>query len=212
MKNTLIGAVAVVALLVGGYAALHASTQNGVNGIDGARGPQGIAGPVGPQGARGPAGVNAEPALGGAAGFDFSQLVTFFQGTINRNQVSTSSQATAITVRAVDFRGWSKASVVSYTPNLAGLTITLPASSTIPDVVPRPGDTQTFCIRNATTTASTPVILAGGTGLNLVVASSSATALGGKLLGTGKVGCITLVREALTTTSFDIDALLTVYQ
>jgi hypothetical protein len=153
-----------------------------------------------------------EQAFGAAAGPEHTNKQIFLGGVQYGGIVATSSQGSQ-TITAGEFRQWVNASVASYAPGLlAGGTLTLPASSTIPDLVPRAGDRQTFCLRNATTTAGIFVTLAGGTGTNLTVASSSASALGSKVLRTGKVGCITLVRQPATASSFDIDALLTVYE
>lgn len=152
------------------------------------------------------------PPLGAAAGPDHYNQENFYGGLKNGTVVATSSAGTAITLKASEMRGWINASLVSIIPNLAGETLTLPASSTIADVVPLPGDRQQICLLNATTTAGTPIILAGATGLNLVAASSTATAVGSLQLATGKVGCITFIREPKTSSKYDIDALLTVYQ
>ena len=156
--------------------------------------------------------VNPEQPLGVAPGNDFFGQVNFMGGVVNSRQVATTSNGTAITVGANEFRDWANGSVVSFTKvATAATTLTFPASSTVSSLVPRAGDRQTFCIRNATTTAGLNTILAGSTGINLVVASSSVSALGSKSLLTGKVGCITLVRQPATATTFDIDALLTVF-
>ena len=157
-----------------------------------------------------------EPApvqFGATPGGDFTNQANFLGGVVNSTNISTSTNSSA-TITANEFRGWSRASVVSLIPNVttAAVTFTLPASSTVPDLVPRAGDRATFCIRNATTTAGIYMTLAGGTGTNLVVASSSISALGGTKLVSGKTGCITLIRQVQTATTFDIDALLTVYQ
>ena len=154
---------------------------------------------------------SGEP-VGATPGGDFTNFVDFQAGNKWSGIVATTSQG-SVTVTAAEFRRWASSGVVSYAPGLVGATtVTLPASSTISDLVPKAGDRQTFCVRNATSTAGTTVILAGGTGVNLTVASSSTTILGSTKLITGKVGCITLVRQAATATTFDIDALLTVYQ
>lgn len=152
------------------------------------------------------------PPVGANASGDFYTPVQFFSSVLHGNAVASSSIGTGITVSATDFAQWANASVVSYTPNRSGLTLTLPASSTINFVVPRAGDRQNFCIRNATTTANTPVILAGGTGTNLLVASSSVSALGSLQIATGKVVCLSVIREAATATTFDIDALMTAFK
>lgn len=153
------------------------------------------------------------PIIGATSGPDHYNLEQFFGGLLKGTQIATSSMGTSITVTANEFKGWSAAGVVSFTPGLvAASTVTLPASSTLSAIIPHAGDTQAFCIRNATTTANTQLILAGGTGTNILVASSSVSALGSKTILPGKVGCVTLVREALTSSSFDIDAVLTTYQ
>lgn len=149
---------------------------------------------------------------GAVPGNDFTGQVSFAGGVVNSRLVATTSQGSSITISANEFRDWANGSIVSFKQGLvADATLTFPASSTVSSLVPKPGDRQTFCIRNATSTASLNVILAGSTGINLLVASSSATALGSKTIMTGKVGCITLVREPVTATTFDIDALLTMF-
>jgi hypothetical protein len=176
LQNIVIGVIAVVALVLGGFALTRESAP-----------------------------------LGATPGGDFTNPVIFLSDIMRSNAVASSSQGSQ-TVGAAEFRRWSAASTVAFSPGLvAGATITLPASSTVPDLVPKAGDTKTFCVRNATTTTNVAVTLAGSTGINLVVASSSATALGSKVLLTGKVGCITLVRQPATATTFDIDALLTIF-
>ncbi len=146
--------------------------------------------------------------LGATPGSDFYNQVIFNAGVQNSTIVATSS-ANSVTLTAAEFRQWANAAVVSYTPQLPAPTITLPASSTIAFLVPKPGDRQTFCIRNATSTAGTLVTIAGATGVNLLVATTTAGTP--KVMNTGKVACITLVRQAATATTFDIDALMTSY-
>ena len=154
----------------------------------------------------------ASAPLGAVPGSEFSNLAQFFGGTRDSNPVATSTNGSA-TLTANEVRGWVNASEVSLVPNLvAAATFTFPASSTIPDVVPRSGDKQEFCVRNATTTAGIYLTLAGGTGFNLNVASSSVSALGSTKLTSGEVACITLIRQKATATTFDIDALVTVFQ
>lgn len=64
--------------------------------------------------------------------------------------------------------------VVDYTFNgaVAGGTVTLPASTTMP-IGRLPGSTRTIFIRNATTTSGTTVTIAGNTGTLFKVASST---------------------------------------
>ena len=151
--------------------------------------------------------------VGGDAGPDHYGLQTFLGGTLNSTGIATSSLSTAVTVSANDFRGWvSSSGCVSYTPNLGNITLTFPASSTVSDVVPKANDNATFCIRNATTTAETLITFATGLGMNLNVASSSATVLGSTKLTPGEVGIFRIIREASTATTFDIKLLYTAFQ
>ena len=81
--------------------------------------------------------------------------------------------ATSTVVAAATLIGstLSTANIVDYTTNLSAVTITLPASTTMPlgdDV----GSMRTIWIRNATTTALN-LTIAGGTGTLLKVASST---------------------------------------
>ena len=150
--------------------------------------------------------------LGVAAGPTHTEKQEFLGGVEYKTLVATSSQGSQ-TVTAAQFRQWVNSGLVEFSPGLvAGATLTLPASSTMPDVLPLAGDRQEFCLKNATTTAGVVVTIAGGTGLSLNVASSSATALGSAVIRTGEVGCFTLVRGSATATTFDISALFTVFQ
>lgn len=150
--------------------------------------------------------------VGAAAGTTHTERQEFLGGIIQSTLVATSSQGSQ-TVGAAEFRRWVNSGLVEYNPGLvAGGTITLPASSTIPDVLPKAGDRTSFCIRNSTTTAGVPLTVAGGTGLSMNVASSSATALGSTVIRTGEVGCFTMVRGSATASTFDLSALLVVYQ
>lgn len=151
--------------------------------------------------------------LGATPGGDFTNLVNFSGGVVNSGLVATTSQGSSVTISAAEFRNWANSSMVEFKQGLVATpTLTFPASSSLSALVPKPGDRQTFCIRNATSTASLNVILAGSTGVNLNVASSSVSALGAVNLATGEVGCITLVRQSATATTYDIDALLTVFK
>lgn len=154
----------------------------------------------------------ATQSIGVAAGPLHTEFEQFIGGFAVGGVVATSSLSNAVTVNGQEFVNWSKAGLVSYTNNLPTLTLTLPASSTIPQLVPRAGDRQRFCIQNATTTLNTAITIAGGVGMKLNVASSSVSAVGSALLNTGEIGCLTLIREVATSTAFDIDVLLDVYK
>lgn len=152
------------------------------------------------------------PSLGAVPGSEFYNPVVIADGATVSGSFATTSQG-SVTVTAAEFRKWVKSGLVSFSPGLlAGATITLPASSTIPDVLPRAGDRMSFCIQNSTSTANVALTFAGGVGTKLNVASSSATALGSTKLFTGEMGCFNLIREVATSSAFDINAMLEVYQ
>lgn len=153
----------------------------------------------------------ASPPLG-AASPSFFERLELFSGKIESNLVATSSQSATITVAAADLRQWVTASQVSYTPGLNLLTLTLPASTTLTSLVPKAGDKQDFCFRNATSTSGTEITFAGGTGSLLNVASSSVSAVGSKVVRTGQLACFTVMRQPSTATTFDIDFLMTVFE
>lgn len=160
-----------------------------------------------------PTPISPDQAYGSNTGGDGLSQQYFRAGVINGGLIATTSQGTAITLTPGEFKGWLNASEVSYTPiGLAALTITLPASTTLKGVLQNAGDMQRFCFRSATTTADVRVVFAGGTGTNLVVASSTATALGSAVVFSGKVACFTAVRQAYTAASFDIDVMMTSFQ
>ncbi len=153
-----------------------------------------------------------EPSPGSVPGGDIFQPVDFFDSVVFSGAVSTTSQGN-VTVTAAEFRKWVGSSLVSFSPGLlAGATITLPASSTIASVVPRPGDRAQFCMQNSTSTLLVNLNIAGGVGTKLLVASSTATALGSARIETGKIGCFTLIREMASTSAYDIDVLLDVWR
>ena len=153
------------------------------------------------------------PPAGAVSGNDFYAQLNEHAGEVNSGLLATTSNSTAETVSANEFKGWLNSSIVSYIPiATAADTITLPASSTLTGVLQNAGDKQAFCFRNATTTAGIYLTLAGGTGTNLLVASSSVSALGSVVVQSGKIACFTAIREPYSSTKFDIDVLMTAFQ
>ena len=132
-----------------------------------------------------------------------SGLLTTDAGTLHSYPNATSTTDTATTMFLSDFNGYD---TVIMTPNTSTLTLTFPASSTIPTFLPTAGDSQRTCFINGTTTAATNIVFAGGTGTTLLVASSSATALGSLVVGPQKKGCFDFTRANATATTFDVIA------
>ena len=71
-----------------------------------------------------------------------------------------------------------KEKVIAYTLNVQDATLTLPATSTLRWFIPQAGETRSIFIRNATTTASMDLTISGGTGMNLITASSTKAIVG----------------------------------
>ena len=90
---------------------------------------------------------------------------------------ATSSSVATYTLTAGDLTGGAAAFydtiVFSKTGLVATTTWTLPASSTLPHVLPVTGMRQSVCFTVATTTGNAGLILAEGTGFGLEAASST---------------------------------------
>lgn len=117
---------------------------------------------------------DVSPRLGALAGPEvLSYLNVHGQFTSGRGCTATSSTATAGTLQGSEV---VDTNCIDVTPNTSDFTLTLAASTTA--MCPSdPGQTRRWTIRNATTTAATDVIIAGGTGIYLKRASSTAGTL-----------------------------------
>jgi hypothetical protein len=138
----------------------------------------------------------------------FSGLVTHDAGVLE-SYANATTTSLSTTLKASDFTGYNS---ILVTPIVGNITLTFPASSTVSTFLPAAGDMQRTCFENSTTTAGVYITLAGGTGFDLQVASSSTTALGSTVIGPQKVGCVNFVRGKATATTFDIHAALSSYQ
>jgi cell wall-associated NlpC family hydrolase len=135
--------------------------------------------------------------------------VTTDGGIVHSYPLSTSTPA-SMTLAASDLTAYES---IVMLPTVGSITVTLPASSTLSSAVsPTAGDWEDKCITNATTTSGQNITLAGGTGTSLLVASSSATALGSKVLFPGKTGCFKVFRIGAGNNASDLNFLLTVFQ
>ena len=132
-----------------------------------------------------------------------SGLLTTDAGHLKSYTNSTSTTATAQTLKLSDVQDYSTVILV---PNTASDTVTFFASSTAAAWLPAAGDSQTQCWINGTTTANIFLTFADGTGVDVQVASSSATATGSFKLGPQKKGCFEYTRANSTATTFDIIA------
>ncbi len=129
-------------------------------------------------------------------------LLTLDGGTLHSYATATTTMSGTETLIPSDVLAYD---TVILNPNTAGnTTLTLFASSTASTWLPAAGDSQTTCFINGTTTAGTYYTFAGGTGTTLLVASSSATALGAVTIYPQKMGCFTFTRGNATATTFDL--------
>ena len=85
--------------------------------------------------------------------------------------------------------------VVDMTLTQTSGTLTLPATSTMTNIVPNPGDTRTLWVRNASTSAAVNLTIAAGTGMTFKNAASSTVLLIGDTDGDNAMKII-LVRKA----------------
>lgn len=125
----------------------------------------------------------------------------FQQGMFVGGRVASSTTSTTGTLLASAIEN---ATVIDYTLNVADVTLTLPATSTI-GFMRNPGDTKTFFVRNATTTATMDITFANGTGMNYKRATSTKTLIGDT--DGGNTARITLIRQA----DSDIDMLVDLF-
>ncbi len=113
-------------------------------------------------------------AINGTTGA-FSGVVvtnTFTQGG------GTTSTSTANSAETLPYSYFDTENYISYTLTVQDATLTLPPTSTLISFIPNLGDTRTIYIRNATTTATMDLTIAGNTGVVLKKATSSATIYG----------------------------------
>ncbi len=102
--------------------------------------------------------------LGAIAGPDiFSDVRIHGTLTSGGRNVATSSTAATYTLTRAEIAPYN---LITWTPNV-NTTLTLPATSTITDLVPNAGDVREILLYNASTTAGATITLAAGTGIDL---------------------------------------------
>jgi len=165
-KILALGVAAAIAL--GGLAL----TKAGVSGPMGPQGPRGEQGIPGKDGRNGVDGKNGTTVLG-ATGDQHYNVQTFFGDIrISGSRVSSSTSA-SVTLAGTEF---NNASYLDYTVNVGDVTLTLPASTTALCAALPSNMRRTVFIRHATTTASSDLTLAGGTGFAIKRSATTTTA------------------------------------
>ena len=200
MKNYIIGFVAVVALVIGVIGVSKqpvvkqgSQGQQGVQGIKGDRGSQGVQGVQGVKGDKGASGAIGLPGqLGAVAGLDHYSPERFWAG-FSGNVLATSTSGSATVLREKDL---FDNSVIELTSNVSAFTYTLPATSTLTSLLKNKGDTQTWVIKNATTTVATSITLAKGTGWDLTGVDANVDVIAGAAVGSEVYMRVSCVRQS----------------
>ena len=139
--------------------------------------------------------------LGATPGSEFYNLVKMNAGNQVGNYIATSTTATTYTMVRKDMVSPNGGlyDTVSFTPNVGDITVTFPASSTLA-VLSGAGESATQCWHNASTTSGIDITWAAGTGIDLMVASSTVAEGGAPALTTlsNQLGCFKFVRQADT--------------
>lgn len=140
--------------------------------------------------------------LGSLVGPDIYDRVTLHSGLVLGGGIrATSTNDTSATFLATDLvnNNNQQFTRIDFTPNVGSITATLPATSTLQNLVPKAGDTSSIKICNATSTATMPFTLAFGSGMNLYQATSTLA------VGTGHCASVTFQRESDTDISVFYD-------
>lgn len=173
MKNYIVGFIAVVALVVGVIGISKQSVvKQGAQGIQGERGAQGIQGERGLQGPKGETGaMGMTGKFGAVSGPDI-------YGDLNVKGVITSGSgagiATTTTATTYTFvkKDLEKFSLIDIMQNTGNSSFTLPATSTMIDLLQGVGASRQWLIHNATTSTNTMTLIAGA-GMDLVAVTAN---------------------------------------
>ena len=117
--------------------------------------------------------------FGAAAGTDHYQTERFWAG-FGGAVYATTTNSTSETITEGLLQ---KYSVFEITPLVGALTWTLPATSTIGNLLKNEGDTQTWVFHNTTTTVGASFTLAKGAGWDLVGVDANVDVIAGAAVG-----------------------------
>ena len=132
---------------------------------------------------------------------DYFEAQRFNAGASYGYSIATSTTGTTQTLKAADVAPDGVAyDVVLLTPNVGDVTLTFPASSTLPSFLPTAGMSATQCWYNASTTAGIDITFAAGAGMDFEVSSSTVSA--NTAVSDGSV-CFKFIRKPKTSTAFD---------
>jgi len=129
--------------------------------------------------------------LGAFPGPELLDHFVFRQAVTDGGSIATSSELSSLTMNA---RELNNVSSYSFAPGVASFTLTLPASSTLTNFVPRAGDVRYVVFQNATGTDGINLTLVGNTGTILRGVHGTST-----VLYDGMSGLMVFRRSATTT-------------
>lgn len=116
--------------------------------------------------------------LGAGAGPEHTEHQYFFAGMTDGGGCETLTPTSAsYTLTAALLDGANCFTFVA-SSTMPALTFTLPATSTMPNIVPRVGDTRSWIIENPFTAAATTTTFAAGTGVDLQEPSGQDVVIG----------------------------------
>lgn len=140
--------------------------------------------------------VNNIPTLGAQAGPDYTETQRFNQSFVDGSGCY-STTTTGVLTSSVLSR--NKCIVVSAAgAGQAVLTVTLPATSTMSELVPSKGSCRSWWIDASAVAAATTTTFAAGTGVNLVGLDATGAGTGADVIDGAEYGQLTLCRETDT--------------
>ena len=184
MKNYIIGFIAVAALVLGGIGVSKNSKvglngqqgvqgESGTQGVKGDRGERGQQGVQGERGAKGESGAIGMPGkLGAVSGPDlYNNLnVNGNLTTGGGTGIATSTTAATYTFVKKDLEPYS---MIDLMENTGAASFTLPATSTMMDMLRGVGASRTWLIHNATSSSGITLTLVAGAGMDLVAVTAN---------------------------------------
>jgi hypothetical protein len=117
-----------------------------------------------------PAQIVIKETFGAQPGPDVFEHTSFNAAATFGGIRATSTNDTTATMLASDLKD---VSMIAFTPEAQGITLTLPASTTLSNFAPKPGNVRTVALCNASTSPLGHFTVAFGTGLNAHLATST---------------------------------------
>lgn len=138
--------------------------------------------------------------LGAAAGPEHTQLQFFKAGLTDGGGVF--STTTTVATETLTERQMRENKVFRFlgSATAAAMTVTLPASTSMNSVLPKPGDYRTWVIENGYTAAATTTTIAAGTGVDLQEPDGQNV-----VIGINNYAFLTCFREASTDVVCSVD-------